>query len=361
MMRAFVMVAAAIVVAAFSSSYAVSATIIPSGDKIKAQYGYIPALSNGDADVDQLLHNLNLSNANNFNVLLEGSDGQPYLQFVQLLFQLTKRNIGSKNVSIFVTLIPPSETRDGFCSIVADSPLTPFNETSFFNMSLGPHGCNDYQAWSMVMQLLRTTCGFANLFAMNIDDFSDDLGTFNKNYVDEMHDRLNNSVLLIPTIYYGNGTEMFVLDRNPWLRTSLDGFLFYFRNERAGYQTCSVKNATCAGGVTPPSDCPIDCLWGSCSEVSMSNLGVELNDFFVALENYQSLDNFFVGVYFSPYSSCSPGPSTLYDFVVLASALRNPHVRGTMVYRTQVTANCTAGMELVDKGCAVKYVYTDGL
>jgi hypothetical protein len=37
------------------------------------------------------------------------------------------------------------------CSIATDSPLTPFNETSLLDQSMGYRGCNDYAGWSDIV------------------------------------------------------------------------------------------------------------------------------------------------------------------------------------------------------------------
>ena len=53
----------------------------------------------------------------------------------------------------WVALLPPSEgspSRDN-CSVPPDSPLTPFNETSLLDQSMGYRGCNDYAGWSDIV------------------------------------------------------------------------------------------------------------------------------------------------------------------------------------------------------------------
>ena len=61
---------------------------------------------------------------------------------------------------------PPDYTR---CSVPADSPLTPFNESALFNSGLGYKGCNDFIAWSRVLN--RVARQFPRLVAVDIDDF----------------------------------------------------------------------------------------------------------------------------------------------------------------------------------------------
>ena len=59
------------------------------------------------------------------------------------------------------------------CSVPADSPLTPFNESALVDHSKGWLGCNDYVGWSDIIGRLAKL--YPALVALNIDDFSQNL------------------------------------------------------------------------------------------------------------------------------------------------------------------------------------------
>ena len=76
----------------------------------------------------------------------------------------------------WLTLIPPTEAASGSsCSVPADSPLTPFNETAMFNQSLGLRGCQDYRAWAEVTGKLASL--YPALRYLNVDDLTHNPGT----------------------------------------------------------------------------------------------------------------------------------------------------------------------------------------
>lgn len=102
-----------------------------------AQYAAAP-LVEGSAAVNctQLGMWLVTTNSNSYNWLLWDTTGEAYLSMVACLYAW-ESSVTYKGLRSWVTLIPPTETRAGRCSVPADSPLTVFNETSFFNTSKG--------------------------------------------------------------------------------------------------------------------------------------------------------------------------------------------------------------------------------
>ena len=121
-----------------------------------------PTDPHGYGDCDQLRADLLAHGANSYNFLFYDAAGHDYLLAVQCLdaFGRDPLVVGGVPFTAWFTLIPPSETSldnclhnktRACCSVPADSPLTPFNETALFNQSLGYRGCHDYKAWAHVV------------------------------------------------------------------------------------------------------------------------------------------------------------------------------------------------------------------
>lgn len=131
------------------------------------------------------------------------------------------------------------------CSVPADSPLTPFNESALVNHSLGFRGCNDYVGWGTIISLLAAQ--FPNVRAVNMDDFSVSPDVFTEGYSGAIRDALHGKgtngggavVKFIPTFYYHVGSEVFVLEQFPWLNNVTDGALFYFQNRKVRGMACA--------------------------------------------------------------------------------------------------------------------------
>jgi len=209
-----------------------------------------PAVPNGTrVNVTGLLEELRATHANAFSFLLWSNTGAEYLDFVRVLSLTANASVGGGVFRMWVTLMPPSEALaptgrcgdDCRCSVPADSPLTPFNETALFNSSLGKGGCLDFVGWAKVLGRLGGL--WPHLYAVNIDDFSSNSPTFTRARLAAMRAGLAASaVRLIPTFYYGR--THFILDPHwsePWLANATDGVLFYFRNERAGQAQCAAS------------------------------------------------------------------------------------------------------------------------
>jgi hypothetical protein len=244
------------------------------------------------------------------------------------------------------------------CSVPADSPLTPFNESAMVNTSIGYRGCQDVVGWARILSRLAEI--YPALTAVNIDDFAR-LGTnFVRGTIEAMHAALHAGkppgVSLIPTFYYGSAGH-FVLRDTPWLINATDGTLFYFMNLKAG-QTGIDSCKAVAGCASPPA-CPIPCLHGVCAEASLPNLAGEISDFVKLLPADHPLH---IGLYFSGYSRCGK-PSDRYAYEALRSALAMPAVSGVTVYTLEnpdgVCVPVQAGDVPVGKQCIVASVFAN--
>lgn len=247
--------------------------------------------------------------------------------------------------------LPPPPPGAERCSVPADSPLTKFNESAMVDSTKGWRGCDDYVGWGRILGKLAQQ--FPQLVALNIDDFSSNVPRiFNEITVPEIRKGLDGRVSLIPTHYYGGSKPGdFVLHRYPWLAhgpSSTDGALFYFRNDKEGQQQCGHPSASNHGLCTPPNrseitvthndsdpiPCTSCCLSGKRAEISLANIGSEIDDFAKALPADHPLH---IGLYFSGYSHCAT-PSPDYDREALIAALSNPAVSGEVFFKTCLSA-----------------------
>jgi hypothetical protein len=215
---------------------------------------------------------LNATHTTSYNFLLEDADGSSYLHVVDCLNQTA-----GLPFTFWITLIPPTETLPtGGCSVPANSPITPFNETKLFHMSKGYKGCEDYRARANVLGQLSLQ--FPHLRCVNIDDFSDNLGVFSLELVSEMSSLLHHKqsnrhsnrrgALLVPTVYYAHYLQA--------LRLPIDGLLYYFRNDKVG--TGPRNRASCPGAPCASKWPEHACLAGQCAEATTANLRSELID-----------------------------------------------------------------------------------
>jgi hypothetical protein len=264
--------------------------------------------------------------------------------------------------------IPKGEER---CSVPADSPLTPFNESALVNASMGWRGCDDYAGWGLIIGKLALT--YPMVKAVNIDDFSSNVpAIFTEPYVKTIRAGLSEgSVSLIPTFYYPG-----LHQKDDWLAKATDGVLFYFRNDKEGQAQCGQPSAANGGLCTPPASrsivgvdgvdlsapptpCTACCLSGVRAELSLKNIASEIADFAAALPPSHPLH---IGLYFSAYSHCvAPSPS--YTREALVAALDNPAVAGATVYTFQSPLQeCLPAEQLgneTDKGCIVRAVFAN--
>jgi len=297
---------------------------------VLSTYAGAPLAADGSIDCGALRAALVASGANSYNFLLEDKDGRSYLSTVRCL-ATTLRNFtgpGGAPFRAWLTLIPPTEATSGAaCSVPADSPFTPFNETALFNASKGLHGCQDYRAWAEVTGRLAAL--YPALRYLNVDDLTHNPSIFTATLVARMAALVAvGGARLIPVVYYGAHAAAAALP--------IDGMLFYFRNEKEG-------GCPAACGVQCADQWPTRaCLAGACAETTVANLAGEVADVRAALPAHLPLH---VGVYVTgrparpadPYN-CST-PSAGYGRLALQAALRLPAVSGATAYRMQVDAN----------------------
>ena len=358
--------------------------------KVKSlgQYASLPKNSDGRMDLQKLLFQLKITYTNTYSFLLDDTTGDNYLDLVLLLDYLKTSTGKDLGLKLAVTLLPPSEsieTGNTRCSIFVDSPLTTFNETSMLNLSVpgDPHGCLDYLGQANILNHLSIEYPNA-IESINIDDFSLNLNIFTEEYCIKFQHILkrnkphaaaadiinNNPIQFIPTYYYGkNGVLLLNQTKFKYLTTVLDGILFYFRNDKDGKSTCLPCNFS-----KSDVNCSRPCLYEQCSEKSISNFNIEVNDILSAMKKLTTGEGatykLFIGIYFSPYHSCGPiGPSIEYDYEILKQAVSNENVDGVIVYMLKYPSaddlfhNCVdnnynfLSTNLRSKGCAVQNVF----
>jgi len=105
-------------------------------------------------------------------VVRDKGTGNSYLDLITLLQATSTPTV---TLHIMVTLMPPSELESG-CSYPANSPLTNLSELSYFGGDQGQALCTNYRAWSQVLGKVAQI--FPSLKYVNVDDFTDNLDTF---------------------------------------------------------------------------------------------------------------------------------------------------------------------------------------
>ena len=323
-------------------------------------YAGAPLAADGSIDCTALRSALVANGANSYNFLLEDRDGRSYLSTVRCLEALRNFTIpasgGRVEFRAWLTLIPPTEAGGGVCSVPADSPLTPFNETALFNASLGYRGCQDYRAWADVAGRLAQQ--FPALRYLNVDDLTHNPKIFTPSLVAEMAALLRPRARLIPVVYYGAAAGAAALP--------IDGILFYFRNEKEGGCPISCGAAVVADCATqwPSSGCLAGA--GGCAEKTVPNLAGEVADVRALLPSHLPLH---VGIYVTGRSpsgahNCST-PRAAYGRLALEAALRLPAVSGATAYRMQVDANpqrasVAAAFSALDVRCPARTPFSYG-
>lgn len=315
--------------------------------KSLGQYAGLPKNKETDRmNVTELMYQLNITYTNTYSFLLWDTNGNNYLDLVLLLdyLALNRAQDGNSGLKLSVTLIPPSEsleTANTKCSIFVDSPLTNFNETSMLNLTTpsDPHGCLDYIGQANILNHLSLQ--YPDIIeSINIDDFSVNLNVFTEKYCTQFKQTLQNvnnnshsNVIqnmpkFIPTYYYGkNGVLLINQTKFQYLTSVLDGVLFYFRNDKAGKETCLPCKF-----IRRDVNCSMPCLYNTCSEKSIPNFTKELADILNVVKNLNDY-TLLIGIYFTAYSHCGPtGPSIFYNYEILRQSLSNEHVNGVVIY-----------------------------
>jgi hypothetical protein len=279
-MRSLLLLAAQQLVAAPSSSGGAPREVL------RAQYAFAWGRA---INCTSLKEELTATSTSSHSFLLEDNDGSSYLSAVECLAQTTGLVVGGVPFTAWFTLIPPAEGALGSCSTPADSPVTAMNETALFNQSLGPKGCYDYLAWATVVG--RLSKQFPHMRYLNVDDFSDadNEKYFSPDSSRQMVAALRPNARLVPTLYYNSRSS--IVDRN----LSVDGVLFYFRNEKEGIGPCAADRG-CALDCTGQWPGAAGCLSGSCAEPTTANLPAEVTNVRRAIPSGASLH---IGLYIS--------------------------------------------------------------
>ena len=314
-----------------------------------AQYAAEPRASDADpADIAELESWLTITHANAYSFLLYDTTGQDYLDFVRFLDATRDFCIDGRQLRVWVTLIPPTEHRSGRCSIPVDSPVTDFDDTSFFAAGPGEASCEDYAGWARLLG--RLSQDYPQLVAVTIDDASHNLsGALTPEVVAQIDSALHGAapwLSFVPTSYYRTSGGVPVASAYPDVGLTVDTLLFYFRNEKQGEGPCSA----CA----TPKPCAKACLAGTCAEATVANAPGEIADMAGLLPADRTLQ---VGGYFTGHSACGE-PSARYDDQLFQTAMGLPRVGGVQVYTTKHPAiDCTEDSYLEDKGCVVERLF----
>ncbi|MDD4728780.1 MAG: hypothetical protein PHN55_08540 [Dysgonamonadaceae bacterium] len=180
---------------------------------ILGTYAALPRLENGRADIPKLIYQLNDLNANTYNWLIWTGDKD--WDDLKLFLPEAKKH----NISVWVSLVPPSESK----------PI--------FKYSSEPYGL-DYIRWSKEIALLSAE--FPNLIAFSIDDFVHNIDpkkytpAYTPEYVGKMMDeidKVNPDLKFIPCSYY---KQIIKDDFAKIYGPLIDGILFPYRAESEG-------------------------------------------------------------------------------------------------------------------------------
>ncbi|WP_281560980.1 VCBS repeat-containing protein [Thalassomonas sp. RHCl1] len=294
-------------------------------------------------DTSHRVYNFLLSDAyiNGSNPWQSNIRGREYLSLVEFLEQ-TKNT----DLKVMVTLINPNQayqyeyvdqggqtvTRKMLelgphkGSIPADSSRTDWDETALFSR-FSDYGFNeinplDYTAWFTLLGKLAKQ--YPNLIAINVDDFSHNPNVFTEQYLGQMLSALrheNPDILFTPTAYYDILQNHVAQEQKTkaYSRNYVDGFIFYYRNEKSKDE--------CAGSSGS---------WNMHGVGTEDNYAGELNDFknWLWPQANKATDKLLMtGIYASSHStSCeAPNATTTGDVMDQAKASSD----GVMIYTSQ--------------------------
>ena len=170
-------------------------------------YAGLPRLSNGRTDISTLINQLNDLNANTYNWLIWKGDKD--WDDLILFLPWAKQH----NISVWVTLVPPSESK----------PKAKWSSE--------PYGL-DYIRWSK--EIARLSVVYPNLIALSIDDFIlSNLNTFTPEYLGKMikeFEKVGSDLSFIPCVYYNQITHEFITKYG----SLIDGVLLPYMAESKG-------------------------------------------------------------------------------------------------------------------------------
>ncbi|WDE09047.1 VCBS repeat-containing protein [Thalassomonas viridans] len=280
-------------------------------------------------DTDHHFYNYLLSDffINGINPWQSNIQGREYLSLVEFL-ELTKNT----DIKVFVTLINPQQAygEEGAGpykgSMPANSSLTPWDETALFSR-FTDYGINeanpeDYIAWFTLLGKLANQ--YPNLSGINVDDFSHNPDVFDEQYLGQMISALrheNQELLFMPTAYYDiiqhNVTQE--SKTKAYTRNYVDGFIFYYRNQKHG-KYCNVPKKT----------------WNMHGEGTEDNYGEELSDFknWLWPDGNKATDKLLMtGIYASGHSTSCEAPNATTTGALMDQAKAGSD--GVMIYTSQ--------------------------
>ncbi len=166
-------------------------------------YDAEPRQADGRVDVERLVGELTAIKANTYNFLVwrAATDWEDLELFLP--------RAREKNIKVWVTLVPPSE-----------SPPHTRGYSEPFRL--------DYQRWAV--EIARLSVREPNLVAWSLDDFSYDSSTFTPQYMQKMIEgsrRINPRLAFVPCLYYDHITPRLAEKYRPFV----DGILFPYRHE----------------------------------------------------------------------------------------------------------------------------------
>ena len=115
------------------------------------------------------LYALTSTNTHNFELCSKAH----YSALLSVLQATSGLYVNRQPFRVWVELLPPTEALRDKCLPPDDSPLTPFNETSFFQQNSSDY--LDYEAWGSLLGALAALPFAAHLTAVNMDDMSHDI------------------------------------------------------------------------------------------------------------------------------------------------------------------------------------------
>jgi hypothetical protein len=166
-------------------------------------YDAEPRKADGRVDVERLVAELVAIKANTYNFLVwhAATDWEDFKLFLP--------RAREKNIKVWVTLVPPSE-----------SPPHTRQYSEPFRL--------DYQRWAV--EIANLSVQESNLVAWSLDDFSYDSKTFTPEYIQKMIGgarRINPRLAFVPCLYYDHITPRLAEKYRPFV----DGILFPYRHE----------------------------------------------------------------------------------------------------------------------------------
>jgi hypothetical protein len=166
-------------------------------------YDAEPRKNDGRVDVERLVGELVAIQANTYNFLVwrAATDWEDLKLFLP--------RARAKNIKVWVTLVPPSE-----------SPPHTRQYSEPFQL--------DYQRWAA--EIARLSLREPNLVAWSLDDFSYDSKTFTVDYMEKMIGdarRINPRLAFVPCLYYDHITPQLAEK----YRRFMNGILFPYRHE----------------------------------------------------------------------------------------------------------------------------------